>query len=39
MNPKESFLQLVERKSFPTRLNRYCCEYLKEYGSIGNKVL
>ena len=38
LNPKESFLQLVERKGFPTRLNRYCCEHLKEYGSVGRKV-
>lgn len=38
LHPKESFYQLVERKGFPTRLNRYCCEYLKEYGSIGKMV-
>ena len=34
MHPKETFYQLVERKGFPTRLNRYCCEFLKEYGSV-----
>lgn len=33
--PKESFYQLVERKGLPTRLNRYCCERLKEYVSVG----
>ena len=33
--PKESFYELVERKGFPTRLNRYCCELLKEYVSVG----
>jgi len=38
LQPKETFYQLVERKGFPTRLNRYCCEYLKEYGSIGKMV-
>ena len=38
-NPKESFYKLIERKGFPTRLNRYCCEYLKEYGSIGKNVI
>lgn len=38
MHPKESFYQLVERKGLPTRLNRYCCEYLKEYGSVGKMV-
>ena len=38
LQPKESFLALVKRKGFPTRLNRYCCEYLKEYGSVGKIV-
>lgn len=38
LQPKESFYQLVERKGLPTRLNRYCCEFLKEYGSIGKMV-
>lgn len=28
--PKETFYQLVERKGLPTRLNRFCCEILKE---------
>jgi 3'-phosphoadenosine 5'-phosphosulfate sulfotransferase (PAPS reductase)/FAD synthetase len=36
--PKETFYQLVERKGLPTRLSRYCCEYLKEYASIGKMV-
>jgi len=35
IQPKESFYKLVERKGFPTRLNRYCCELLKEYVSVG----
>lgn len=38
LHPKESFYQLVERKGLPTRLNRYCCEFLKEYGSVGKIV-
>jgi len=38
LQPKETFYQLVERKGLPTRLNRYCCEYLKEYGSVGKMV-
>ena len=38
-NPKESFYKLIERKGFPTRLNRYCCDILKEYGSIGKNVI
>ena len=39
LQPKETFYQLVERKGLPTRLNRYCCELLKEYGSIGKNVI
>lgn len=31
MRPKESFLHLIERKGFPTRRARFCCERLKEY--------
>lgn len=38
LQPKETFYELVERKSLPTRLSRYCCEFLKEYGSIGRMV-
>jgi phosphoadenosine phosphosulfate reductase len=38
LQPKETFFQLVERKGLPTRLNRYCCEFLKEYGSVGKNV-
>lgn len=38
LQPKETFYQLVERKGLPTRLMRYCCEFLKEYGSIGKSV-
>jgi len=39
INPKESFYQLVERKGFPTRLNRYCCQILKENGGIGKNTI
>ncbi len=39
LQPKESFYKLVERKGLPTRLNRYCCEYLKEFGSIGKNCI
>ena len=38
LQPKESFLALVKRKGLPTRLSRYCCEHLKEYGSVGKIV-
>jgi phosphoadenosine phosphosulfate reductase len=35
LQPKLSFYKLVEKKSLPTRINRYCCQYLKEYAGIG----
>ena len=38
LKPAETFYQLIRRKSLPTRLNRYCCEHLKEHGSIGKMV-
>ena len=38
LQPKLTFYQLVEKKGLPTRLNRYCCERLKEYGSVGKIV-
>jgi len=38
MQPKETFYQLVERKGLPTRLNRFCCEFLKEYVSVGKII-
>lgn len=31
VEPKISFLKLIEKKGFPTRRARFCCEYLKEY--------
>ena len=39
LQPNESFYELVKRKGLPTRLNRYCCDILKEYGSIGRNVI
>lgn len=38
LHPKLSFYELVEKKGLPTRLNRYCCDILKEYGSVGRAV-
>ena len=38
LQPKLTFYELVEKKGLPTRLNRYCCERLKEYGSVGKIV-
>lgn len=31
IRPKMSFLNIIEKKGFPTRRARFCCEYLKEY--------
>lgn len=31
VQPKRSFLQLIEKKGFPTRRARFCCDVLKEY--------
>ncbi len=39
LQPQKSFFKLVEQKGLPTRLNRYCCEKLKEFGSIGKNVI
>ncbi len=36
--PKETFFHLIERKSFPSRFSRFCCEVLKEY-KILDKVI
>lgn len=38
--PKYTMWQLIERKSLPpTRLARYCCEYLKERGGEGRVII
>lgn len=31
VHPKESFMQLVAKKGYPSRYSRFCCEVLKEY--------
>lgn len=31
LQPKLSFFQLIEKKGFPNRWRRFCCEQLKEY--------
>lgn len=35
LRPKISFVKLVESKGLPTRLQRFCCDKLKEYVSVG----
>lgn len=37
--PKESFFKLVERKGFPSRWVRFCCEHLKEYKVMDRAIL
>lgn len=31
IRPKQTFFQLIEKKGFPTRRARFCCEVMKEY--------
>lgn len=31
INPKQTFMQLIEKKGTPTRFSRFCCQELKEY--------
>ena len=38
VQPKETFYQLVRRKGLPTRLNRYCCVFLKEHIGVGKNM-
>lgn len=38
IQPKQTFLQLMERKGPPNRFARYCCEVLKEY-KIHNRAI
>lgn len=39
MHPEKSFFQLVEKKGFPSRLRRFCCEVLKERYGIGKRSI
>lgn len=38
INPKMTFLRLVEKKGLPTRRARFCCEVLKEYKVLDKAV-
>jgi phosphoadenosine phosphosulfate reductase len=31
INPKKTFMQLIEENGFPNRIQRHCCRFLKEY--------
>ena len=37
--PKMSIWRYIEKKGLPTRVNRWCCEKLKEYGGEGRVVV
>lgn len=39
VRPSESFFHLIERKGFPSRNARFCCEKLKEYKVLNRAVL
>lgn len=39
VRPSESFFHLIERKGFPSRNVRFCCEKLKEYKILNRAVL
>jgi len=39
IHPKYSFYKLIEKKGLPTRLTRFCCQYLKEYVGKNAKVI
>ena len=39
MKPKAKFLDLIKRKGYPSRQNRYCCQYLKEYKILDYAIL
>jgi len=39
MNPKAKFVRLMEKKGYPSRRNRYCCQYLKEYKILDYAIL
>ena len=38
LQPKQTFYQLIERKGFPTRRCRFCCDKLKEYKIKDNAI-
>ena len=38
VKPTNSFFKLIEKKGFPTRRARFCCEELKEYKILDHSV-
>ena len=39
LRPKTSFFKLIEKKGFPARNTRFCCEVLKEYKVLDHCIL
>lgn len=39
MKPKNNFGELILKHGFPSRRNRYCCQYLKEYKILDYAIL
>jgi phosphoadenosine phosphosulfate reductase len=39
LQPKRTFLQIIEKHGFPNRLHRFCCAYLKEYKVLDKCVM
>lgn len=39
IQPKISFLKLIEKKGIPTRFSRFCCSTLKEYKILDRAIL
>lgn len=39
MKPKKNFGELILKQGFPSRRNRYCCQYLKEYKILDYAIL
>ncbi|MBS3777178.1 MAG: phosphoadenosine phosphosulfate reductase family protein, partial [Bacteroidales bacterium] len=38
-NPEKSFYKLIQEKGFPSRIRRWCCEYLKESPGVEKRNL
>lgn len=38
LRPKKTFLELISKRGYPTRVTRYCCEVLKEYKTLDYAV-
>ena len=39
VKPKKNFLQLITYHGFPSRMNRHCCQHLKEYKILDYTIL